>query len=71
MEPHKRRLSSMLQQRKTENPLGASKNGGRTGKVTCKYVELEENEKITKKACAGRGHESKWEIPIDTQGNVR
>jgi hypothetical protein len=38
------------------------KNGGRTGKRTCEFVEQEENQK---KAHAGRGQETKWEMSVN------
>jgi hypothetical protein len=40
-------------------------------KKACQSVEQEENEKITKRAYAGRGHEPKWEIPVNSPAWIR
>jgi hypothetical protein len=52
----------MLKQQKTANPTGAGK-GGRTGKRTGKgLANLWSRQRITKKAHAGRGLETIWEM---------
>ena len=50
-------------QKSIENTPGASGKTMAERKRTCKSVEQEENHD-TKKARAGRGHETRWEISI-------